>query len=279
MPPEHRHGVRRRDAPLARAREPCRRDPQRCDGDAGDAGRRKRPPIERNHVYVIPPGARSASRATATCSSREPRPARGRHVAIDLFFRTLADVHRERAIGVVLSGAGSDGAIGIKRIKERGGLTIAQEPDEAEHDGMPRAAIATGMVDWVLPVAEMPRAARRALAPSTRRVVALPDVGAGPHRVARADGTRRAGRGGAARRAALAAHAHRPRLPPLQARHRAAPHRAAHAGQRRRRRCRLPRLPAHGIRQETGAAAAGHADQRHQLLPRPPRPSRRWSAT
>ena len=56
----------------------------------------------------------------------------------------------------MLSGADGDGAIGIKRIKERGGLTIAQDPDEAEHRGMPRAAIATGMVDWVLPVADMP---------------------------------------------------------------------------------------------------------------------------
>jgi two-component system, chemotaxis family, CheB/CheR fusion protein len=56
----------------------------------------------------------------------------------------------------VLSGADGDGAIGIKRIKENGGLTVAQEPGEAEHEGMPRSAIATGMVDWVLPVDEMP---------------------------------------------------------------------------------------------------------------------------
>ena len=56
----------------------------------------------------------------------------------------------------MLSGSGGDGAIGIKRINKNGGLTVAQEPGEAEHDGMPRSAIATGMVDWVLPVAEMP---------------------------------------------------------------------------------------------------------------------------
>ncbi len=78
-------------------------------------------------------------------------------VAVDLFFRTLADTHGPHATAIVLSGLDSDGAIGIKRIKERGGLTIAQDPEEAQHDGMPRAAIATGMVDWVLPVAEMPR--------------------------------------------------------------------------------------------------------------------------
>ncbi|MBA4110585.1 MAG: hypothetical protein C0487_13440 [Leptothrix sp. (in: Bacteria)] len=81
---------------------------------------------------------------------------RGKRVAVDLFFRTLAETHGPHASAIVLSGADSDGAIGIKRIKERGGLTVAQEPHEAEHQGMPRAAIATGMVDWILPVKEMP---------------------------------------------------------------------------------------------------------------------------
>jgi two-component system, chemotaxis family, CheB/CheR fusion protein len=78
-------------------------------------------------------------------------------VAIDVFFRTLARAQGESSIGMVLSGADTEGAIGIKRIKQQGGLTIAQEPTEAEHPGMPRAAIATGMVDWVLPVGEMPK--------------------------------------------------------------------------------------------------------------------------
>jgi two-component system, chemotaxis family, CheB/CheR fusion protein len=69
----------------------------------------------------------------------------------------LADTHGSDSTAIVLSGADSDGALGIKRIKENGGLTVAQEPGEAEYEGMPLAAIATGMVDWVLPVAEMPR--------------------------------------------------------------------------------------------------------------------------
>jgi hypothetical protein len=73
------------------------------------------------------------------------------------FFCSLADTHGSGSTAIVLSGVGGDGAIGIKRIKENGGLTVAQEPGEAEHKGMPRSAIATGMVDWVLPVAEMPR--------------------------------------------------------------------------------------------------------------------------
>src|SRR6185436_19387850 len=79
---------------------------------------------------------------------------RGRRVTVDLFFRTLADTYGPHAAAISLSGADGDGAVGIKRVKERGGLTIAQNPDEADHSGMPRAAIATGMIDWVLPVAE-----------------------------------------------------------------------------------------------------------------------------
>jgi two-component system CheB/CheR fusion protein len=110
--------------------------------------------VEPNHVYVIPPGKSLASAdgfLHLTDLPSEP----GKRVAVDLFFRTLADTHGPQATAIVLSGADGDGAIGIKRIKERGGLTIAQEPQEAEHSGMPRSAIATGMVDWVLPVAAM----------------------------------------------------------------------------------------------------------------------------
>ena len=111
--------------------------------------------VEANCVYVIPPGKYLSSvdghlRLTA---AHDPR---GKRVAVDVFFRTLADTHGPESVAVVLSGADGDGALGLKRIKERGGLTIAQDPDEAEHPGMPRSAIATGMVDWVLAVKEMP---------------------------------------------------------------------------------------------------------------------------
>ena len=81
---------------------------------------------------------------------------RGRRVAVDLFFRSMADTHGPHSAAIILSGADGDGAIGIKRIKERGGLTIAQDPDEAQQPEMPQSAIATGMVDWVLEVAQMP---------------------------------------------------------------------------------------------------------------------------
>ena len=111
--------------------------------------------VEPDHVYVIPPGKHLSMTDGKLCLAEIER-ARGRRVTVDLFFRTLADTHGPRATAIVLSGADSDGAIGIKRIKERGGLTVAQDPTEAEHDGMPRAAIGTGMIDWVLRVEEMP---------------------------------------------------------------------------------------------------------------------------
>lgn len=110
---------------------------------------------EPNHVYVIPPG-KYLSSADGRLHLTELEPEKGRRVAVDLFFRSLADTHGPHAAAIVLSGADGDGAIGIKRIKERGGLTIVQDPDEAEHSSMPRSAIDTGMVDWVLRVAEMP---------------------------------------------------------------------------------------------------------------------------
>ncbi len=112
--------------------------------------------VEADHVYVIPPGKYLTS-LDGHLRLVDLRSERGRRVAVDLFFRSLADTHGPHAAAVVLSGADGDGAIGIKRIKERGGLTIAQDPDEAEHSSMPQAAIDTGMVDWVLSVAEMPK--------------------------------------------------------------------------------------------------------------------------
>ena len=111
--------------------------------------------LEINHVYVIPPAKHlTISKGRLNLSAMERQ--LGRHVAVDLLFRSLADHHGPRAMAVVLSGADGDGCIGIKRVKERGGLTVAQNPQEAEQDSMPRTAIATKMVDWVLPVAEIP---------------------------------------------------------------------------------------------------------------------------
>lgn len=110
--------------------------------------------IEPDHVYVISP-TRNLSMVDGTLTLGEPGQPRGQRVAIDLFFRALAAAQGRNAIAVVLSGAGSDGALGLARVKEEGGITIAQDPGEAEYDSMPRSAIATGQVDAVLPVASM----------------------------------------------------------------------------------------------------------------------------
>ncbi len=111
--------------------------------------------VEANHVYVIPPGTELKS-TDGHLRLTPLQPELGKRLTIDVFFRTLADTHGPQAVAVVLSGANGDGASGLKRIKESGGLTIVQSPDEAEHETMPRAAIATGLVDWVLPVREIP---------------------------------------------------------------------------------------------------------------------------
>lgn len=111
--------------------------------------------IEANRVYVISPATQLSMNDGYLRVTAANRP-RGKHTSIDLFFRDLADVHKERSFCVVLSGTGSDGAVGLSRIKEQGGVTIAQSPDDAEFDGMPLAAIATGMVDAVLPVVDIP---------------------------------------------------------------------------------------------------------------------------
>jgi len=111
--------------------------------------------VEPNHVYVIPPTMNLTMSDGHIRLSVPERPF-GRHVAIDLFLRTLADTHGTQAVCIVLSGMGADGSVGIKRVKEAGGIAMVQEPRDAEYDAMPRNAINTGMVDFVLPVAEMP---------------------------------------------------------------------------------------------------------------------------
>ncbi len=85
----------------------------------------------------------------------EPPPRFGVHLPIDAFFRTLAHDETERAIGIVLSGTGSDGTLSLKEIKAAGGMVMAQQEDQAKYDSMPRSAIETGMVDFILPVEKM----------------------------------------------------------------------------------------------------------------------------
>jgi two-component system CheB/CheR fusion protein len=108
-----------------------------------------RVPVQPDHIYVIAPNQQLSMDDGHLDVTELERPP-GTHTAIDVFFRTLAEAHRERAVVVVLSGTGTDGAFGLERVKELGGVTMAQDPAESEHQGMPAAAIATQMVDFVL---------------------------------------------------------------------------------------------------------------------------------
>src|SRR6185503_5110672 len=108
-----------------------------------------------DHVYVIPPNQNLAMtdghlKLTDMIGVEE------RRSPVDLFFRTLAETNDSRAVSVILSGTGSNGSMGLKRIKEYGGVAFVQDPNEAQYMDMPRNAIATGLVDYVLPVADIP---------------------------------------------------------------------------------------------------------------------------
>jgi len=111
--------------------------------------------LEPNHLYVIPPNANlSAIDTHLRLSKLENR--RQERAPIDHFFRTLAKTHDGNAIAVVLTGTGADGSLGVKDVKANGGLIIVQDPKEAEFDGMPYSAIATGLADLILPIAQIP---------------------------------------------------------------------------------------------------------------------------
>jgi two-component system, chemotaxis family, CheB/CheR fusion protein len=110
--------------------------------------------VKPNHVYVIPPGSDLALK-DGHLALLTPETERGGRLPINRFFRSLAQVQGEGAIGIVLSGTLSDGSLGLKSIKAEGGLTIAQEPGTAEFGDMPRNAIATKDVDFILPPHKM----------------------------------------------------------------------------------------------------------------------------
>jgi two-component system CheB/CheR fusion protein len=106
--------------------------------------------VQPDHVYVIPPNhSMTISDGFLHLGPRDIAP--GRHLPIDAFFASLADDQGARAIGVILSGTGADGAVGLRAIKSAGGVTFAQDEHSAQHDGMPRSAVAAGAVDIVLP--------------------------------------------------------------------------------------------------------------------------------
>jgi two-component system, chemotaxis family, CheB/CheR fusion protein len=113
----------------------------------------ERIPMELDRVYVIPPNQhiKIADGYLDVSDFEEPR---WQRAPIDVFFRTLANVHPD-GVGILFSGSGTDGTVGLQAIKECGGIAMVQLPEEAEFDAMPRSAIATGLIDFVLPAAEL----------------------------------------------------------------------------------------------------------------------------
>jgi two-component system CheB/CheR fusion protein len=110
--------------------------------------------VQANCVYIIPPN-RDMAFLNGTLQLLEPVAPRGHRLPVDFLFASLAADQQEHAVGVVLSGTGSDGTQGVREIKGQGGMVMVQSPASAEFDGMPQSALATGLVDFVLPPAEM----------------------------------------------------------------------------------------------------------------------------
>jgi two-component system CheB/CheR fusion protein len=116
--------------------------------------------IEPNHLYVIPPGT-DLSVAEGRLQLSGPLGRRGSRLPFDNLLRSVAAERGTRTACVVLSGTGADGSIGVRAVRESGGLVIAQDPEEAHYAGMPRSAIQTGHVDMVLTLAQIPDALER----------------------------------------------------------------------------------------------------------------------
>jgi two-component system CheB/CheR fusion protein len=114
--------------------------------------------IEPERVYVIPPGVYLSVDEKAALRLSRPQARHGMRLPFDFLLNSLARECGARTVCVVLSGTGADGAVGLKAVKAKGGLVIAQEVAEADFDGMPQSAIATGDVDLVLPAAEIAEA-------------------------------------------------------------------------------------------------------------------------
>lgn len=116
---------------------------------------RDRTRIRPNCVYVIPPN-KDMSILRGVLHLLAPAEPRGLRLPIDFFFRSLAQDQRGRSIGVILSGMGSDGNLGLRAIKEEGGITLVQDPATAKFDGMPRSAVDAGLADVVAPAEALP---------------------------------------------------------------------------------------------------------------------------
>lgn len=112
--------------------------------------------VEPNHIYILSPGTQ-LSINYGILEPTEVVKSKAKNLAIDQFLGSLAESHGSQAVGIILSGYDRDGSYGLQKIKECGGLTIVQDPSEAEFNSMPRSAQATRFVDWVLAASEMNR--------------------------------------------------------------------------------------------------------------------------
>lgn len=110
--------------------------------------------VEADHVYMIPPGRILLIHEGRLCLSK-PRISSARQFVIDDFLISLADDALDRSAGLILSGTGSDGSVGIKAIKEAGGVVLVEDPEGASYKGMPKSAAATGLADYILPISEL----------------------------------------------------------------------------------------------------------------------------
>ncbi|MEW6753786.1 MAG: chemotaxis protein CheB [Candidatus Latescibacterota bacterium] len=113
--------------------------------------------VQADCVYTIPAG-KSLSIDAGRLRLCEPLERHGMRMAIDVFLRSLAEDQREKAVGIILSGSGTDGTHGVRAVRSAGGTCMAQDPRTAQFDAMPRSAISTGLVDCVLPAGQMPQA-------------------------------------------------------------------------------------------------------------------------
>jgi len=111
--------------------------------------------VKPNCVYVIPPN-KSLSILNGALNLFDPVESRGLRLPVDIFFRSLAIDMHEKSIGIILSGMGSDGSMGLKAIKEQNGIVLVQDPASAKFDGMPRSAIEAGVADIVATAQELP---------------------------------------------------------------------------------------------------------------------------
>ena len=112
--------------------------------------------LEPNCIYLIPPGKNLVlENRKLHLLEQEERNRHGLNFPIDIFLESLAKNYAEKAIGVILSGTGSDGTNGLRAINEAGGFVMVQDPNTAEFDGMPRTAISTGLVDQILSSQEL----------------------------------------------------------------------------------------------------------------------------